>query len=180
MLLLWDRGFHSFEMVRAVLGSGRPGQRRPPSRAPATLKARLVRTLADGTKLVLIRRRRPPSEEERLRGERTLVMVRLVRYTLEDQIPSWPSAGASPDQLAARLRKRPRTGSGPRLPRSLGVRARRGRDENPPAPAPKAATTLREARGRHFRRSMGFWWPIRWFGPSWQTPRKRRIWRRAG
>ena len=120
-------------------GSGRPGQRRPPSRAPATLKARLVRTLADGTKLVLIRRRRPPtpSEEERLRGERTLVMVRLVRYTLEDQIPSWPSAGASPDQLAARLRKRPRTGSGPRLPRSLGVRARRGRDENPPAPAPQ-------------------------------------------
>jgi hypothetical protein len=80
MLLLWDRGFHSFEMVRAVLASGAHLL----GRLPATVKPRPVRTLADGTKLVLIRRRRPPSEEERLRGERTSVMVRLVRYTLED------------------------------------------------------------------------------------------------
>jgi hypothetical protein len=79
MLLLWDLGFHSFEMVRAVLARGAHLL----GRLPATVKPRPVRTLADGTKLVLIRRRRPPSEEERLRGERTSVMVRLVRYTLE-------------------------------------------------------------------------------------------------
>jgi Insertion element 4 transposase N-terminal/Transposase DDE domain len=80
MLVLWDRGFHSFEMVKSVLASGAHLL----GRLPATVKPQPVRTLADGTKLVRIRRRRPLSEEERLRGERASVMVRLVRYTLED------------------------------------------------------------------------------------------------
>ena len=80
MLVLWDRGFHSFEMVKAALTRGAHLL----GRLPATVKPLPTRTLADGTKLVLLRRRRPPDEEERRRGERTSVTVRLIRYTLED------------------------------------------------------------------------------------------------
>lgn len=80
MLVLWDRGFHSFEMVKAVLSRGAHLL----GRLPATVKPLPTRTLADGTSLVLLRRRRPPNDEERLRGERTSVAVRLLRYTLED------------------------------------------------------------------------------------------------
>lgn len=80
MLLLWDRGFHSFEMVRAVVERSAHLL----GRLPATVKPRPVRALADGTRLVLLRRRHPPDDEERQRGERTSVVVRLIRYTLED------------------------------------------------------------------------------------------------
>lgn len=80
MLLLWDRGFHGFEMVKAALGRGSHLL----GRLPATVKPPRLRTLADGTSLVLLRRRRPPNDEERPRGERTSVAVRPLRYTLED------------------------------------------------------------------------------------------------
>jgi hypothetical protein len=76
VLLLWDRGFHSFEMVQAALARGsellvglpqtvKPG---PPAA-----------TLSDGTQLVWVR---PANYGRRKRGER--VLVRLIRYTLED------------------------------------------------------------------------------------------------
>ena len=79
VLLLWDRGFHSFEMVKGALARGAHLLGRP-----ATVKALQTRTLADGTKLVVLRRRRPPDEEELRTGEITSVTVRMIRYTLED------------------------------------------------------------------------------------------------
>ena len=80
MLVLWDRGFHSFEMVKGALARGAHLL----GRLPATVKPLQTRTLADGTKLVVLHRRRPPDEEELGRGELTSVTVRLIRYTLED------------------------------------------------------------------------------------------------
>jgi hypothetical protein len=76
VLLLWDRGFHSFEMVRGALARG------------CELLGRLPRmvdpgpplaTLSDGTQLVWVR---PSEYGRRKRGER--VLMRLIRYTLED------------------------------------------------------------------------------------------------
>jgi hypothetical protein len=76
VLLLWDRGFHSFDMVQTALARG------------CELLGRLPRTvepgppaaiLSDGTQLVWVR---PAEYGRRKRGER--VLVRLIRYTLED------------------------------------------------------------------------------------------------
>jgi hypothetical protein len=75
-LLLWDRGFHSFEMVEAALltrGCELLG------RLPATVKPKVVATLADGTQLVCLR---PADYRRRKRGER--ILIRLIRYTLKD------------------------------------------------------------------------------------------------
>jgi hypothetical protein len=80
VLLVWDRGFHSFEMVKAALARGTHLL----GRLPATAKPLHTRTLTDGTKLVVLRRRRPPDEEELRTGELTSVTVRMIRYTLED------------------------------------------------------------------------------------------------
>ena len=80
VLLLWDRGFHSFEMVEGALARGAHLL----GRLPAKVKPLQSRTLADGTKLVVLRRRRPPDEEELRTGVITSVTVRMIRYTLED------------------------------------------------------------------------------------------------
>lgn len=80
VLLLWDRGLHSFEMAKAALARGAHLL----GRLPATVKPLQTRTLTDGTKLVVVRRRRPPDEEELRTGEFTSVTVRMIRYTLED------------------------------------------------------------------------------------------------
>src|SRR5215208_6559279 len=76
VLLLWDRGLHSFEMVQATLARGSELL----GRLPQTVKpGPPVATLSDGTQLVWVR---PSEYERRKRGER--VLVRLVCYTLED------------------------------------------------------------------------------------------------
>lgn len=77
VLLLWDRGFHGFDMVVAALGRGCELL----GRLPATVKPEARRTLADGTHLVWLR---PSSERGRRkkRGER--VLARLIRYTIDD------------------------------------------------------------------------------------------------
>ena len=76
VLLLWDRGFHSFEMVQGALACGSELL----GRLPRTVKPGApVATLSDGTQLVWVR---PSDYERRKRGER--VLVRLIRYTLED------------------------------------------------------------------------------------------------
>src|ERR671913_2084012 len=80
VLLLWDRGLHSFEMVEGALARGAHLL----GRLPAKVKPLQSRTLADGTKLVVLRRRRPPDEEELRTGVITSVTVRMIRYTLED------------------------------------------------------------------------------------------------
>jgi Insertion element 4 transposase N-terminal/Transposase DDE domain len=76
VLLLWDRGFHSFEMVQAALARGCELL----GRLPQTVKpGKPVATLSDGTHLVWVR---PAHYGRRKRGER--VLMRLIRYTLED------------------------------------------------------------------------------------------------
>jgi hypothetical protein len=49
-LLLWDRGFHSFEMVQAALARSSELL----GRLPATLKPKVLGTLADGTQLLAL------------------------------------------------------------------------------------------------------------------------------
>lgn len=76
VLLLWDRGFHSFEMVQGALARGCELL----GRLPRTVKPGApAATLSDGTQLVWVR---PSDYGRRKRGER--VLVRLIRYTLED------------------------------------------------------------------------------------------------
>jgi hypothetical protein len=76
VLLLWDRGFHSFEMVQAALARGSELL----VRLPQTVKpGPPAATLSDGTQLVWVR---PANYGRRKRGER--VLVRLIRFTLED------------------------------------------------------------------------------------------------
>jgi len=76
VLLLWDRGFHSFEMVQAALARGCELL----GRLPRTVKpGKPLATLSDGTHLVWVR---PANYGRRKRGER--VLMRLIRYTLED------------------------------------------------------------------------------------------------
>jgi len=76
VLLLWDRGFHSFEMIQATLARGCELL----GRLPQTVKpGALAAALADGTQLVWVR---PAEYGRRKRGER--VLMRLIRYTLED------------------------------------------------------------------------------------------------
>lgn len=77
-LLLWDRGFHSFTMVKAALARG-PGTHLL-GRLPATVKPKVLRTLADGTQLVRLR----PAGYYRGHRRAEQLTVRLLRYTLDD------------------------------------------------------------------------------------------------
>lgn len=77
VLLLWDRGLHSFEMVQGALARGCELL----GRLPRTVKpGPPVATLSDGTQLVWVR----PSNYGRRKKRREQVLVRLIRYTLED------------------------------------------------------------------------------------------------
>lgn len=75
VLLLWDRGFHSREMIAAALGRGAHVL----GRLPATVKPELVRTLPDGTRIVRLRPADP-----RLRRTGMSALARLIRYTIDD------------------------------------------------------------------------------------------------
>ena len=82
MLIMWDRGFHDFDMVvnaqkqeAEVLG-----------RLPSHVKPQLIRTLPDGSWLAYLR---PSEYQRRKRGERML--VRIVEYTILD--PALPGYG---------------------------------------------------------------------------------------
>jgi hypothetical protein len=75
VLLLWDRGFHCFDMVEAALSRGAELL----GRLPQTVKPEVFATLSDGTELVWLK---PSEYGRRKRGER--VAVRLIRYTLDD------------------------------------------------------------------------------------------------
>jgi hypothetical protein len=75
MLLTWDRGLHSFDLVVAT----RARRAHFLGRLPATVQPAVVAVLADGTQLV---RLRPADSPRRRAGEH--VLVRLLTYTLED------------------------------------------------------------------------------------------------
>ncbi len=82
MLLMWDRGFHDFDMVRAA----RHRKAHVLSRLPAHVKPQLLRPLPDGSSLAYLL---PAEDARRRRGERLL--VRIVTYTISD--PALPGYG---------------------------------------------------------------------------------------
>ncbi len=82
MLVMWDRGFHDYAMLRAVRERGGHVL----GRLPAHVKPQRVRSLPDGSYLAHL----APSEYQRRKaGERLL--VRIVEYTLTD--PALPGYG---------------------------------------------------------------------------------------
>jgi len=83
MLVMWDRGFHSYDMC------ARCRQRRAHflARVPAHLVLKPLRRLCDGSYLAEIQ---PSEYRRRKRGERLL--VRVIEYTLDD--PGRPGHGA--------------------------------------------------------------------------------------
>lgn len=78
MLMLWDRGFHEYDMLAGVRSRGAHVL----ARLPAHVKPALVEVLPDGTWLAYIQ----PSEPKRRHRER--LVVRILDYTLDD--PSRP------------------------------------------------------------------------------------------
>jgi len=91
MLVMWDRGFHAFDMVAGVVQ--REGQ--VLSRLPAHVKPEWVRTLADGSYLAYLY---PSDYRRRKAGERLL--VRIIEYSLTD--PALPGYG-EPHRLITTL-----------------------------------------------------------------------------
>lgn len=82
MLVMWDRGFHDVDMLRAV----RQRQAHVLSRLPAHVKPQLLRRLPDGSDLAYLL---PAEDARRRRGERLL--VRVISYTIID--PALPGYG---------------------------------------------------------------------------------------
>jgi hypothetical protein len=75
MLVMWDRGFHSFEMIKACLAR----QADFLGRLPAHVSTRPWRYLPDGSYLTYLT---PPDYKQRQQGER--VLVRVIEYTITD------------------------------------------------------------------------------------------------
>jgi hypothetical protein len=75
MLVLWDRGFHDYEMIIAT----RRRNAHVLSRLPSHVKPQRLRTLCDGSVLAALR---PSDYHRRKRGERLL--VRVITYTITD------------------------------------------------------------------------------------------------
>ncbi|HSH80050.1 MAG TPA: IS4 family transposase [Herpetosiphonaceae bacterium] len=82
MLLLWDRGFHDFDMVGATRRRGAHVL----SRLPAGVKPQVLRSLPDGSVLAALL---PSEDARRRRGER--ILVRVITYTITD--PTLPGYG---------------------------------------------------------------------------------------
>lgn len=82
MLVMWDRGFHDYDMLVQT----RQRSAHVLSRLPAHVKPEVVRPLADGSYLAYLR---PTDYQRRKQGERLL--VRVIEYTLTD--PNLPGYG---------------------------------------------------------------------------------------
>ena len=82
MLVMWDRGLHSFDMLQAATRQGADVL----SRLPAHVKPEGIKALPDGSHLVRLR----PSQYHRRKAGEHLVL-RLVEYTIED--PARPGHG---------------------------------------------------------------------------------------
>ena len=82
MLLMWDRGFHDFDMLLTTRRRGAHVL----SRLPAHVKPHVVRALPDGSVLAALL---PSEDARRRRGER--ILVRIITYTITD--PSLPGFG---------------------------------------------------------------------------------------
>jgi hypothetical protein len=82
MLLMWDRGFHDFDMLVAARQHGAHVL----ARLPAHVKPLLLRTLADGSVLAYLL---PSDDARRRQGVR--ILVRVISYTITD--PNLPGYG---------------------------------------------------------------------------------------
>jgi hypothetical protein len=82
MLLMWDRGFHDFDMLVQARKRGAHAL----GRLPAHVKPTRIRTLADGSYLAYLH---PTEYQRRKAGEHLL--VRIVEYTILD--PALPGYG---------------------------------------------------------------------------------------
>jgi hypothetical protein len=82
MLLMWDRGFHDFDMVVAARQRGAHIL----GRLPAHVKPLPLRTLADGSILAYLL----PADSARRRGG-ARILVRIITYTITD--PALPGYG---------------------------------------------------------------------------------------
>jgi len=82
MLLMWDRGFHDYDMFVQTQKRGAYVL----SRLPAHVKPQFVRALADGSYLAYLQ---PTDYQRRKAGERLL--VRVIEYTITD--PNLPGYG---------------------------------------------------------------------------------------
>lgn len=82
MLVMWDRGFHDFDMFLAVRQRGAHAL----GRLPAHVKPKYVERLADDSMLAYLY---PSDPQRRKRGEH--LIVRLIEYTLTD--PTLPGYG---------------------------------------------------------------------------------------
>jgi hypothetical protein len=95
MLLRWDRGFHSFEMVAATRARGAHVL----SRLTVQVQPEPVRVLPDGSVLA---RLLPSDERRRRRGEH--ILVRVITYTITD--PALPGHGETYRVLTTLLNPR--------------------------------------------------------------------------
>ena len=75
MLVMWDRGFHDYDMITAI----QQRQAHVLGRLPAHVKPKRLQTLADGSYLAYLY---PSDYQRRKQGERCL--VRIVEYKLTD------------------------------------------------------------------------------------------------
>jgi len=82
MLVMWDRGLHSFDMAVQTLRS----KAHFLGRLPANVKPKMVQALPDGTYLAYIY---PADYQRKKRGEHLL--VRVIEYTIDD--PNRPGHG---------------------------------------------------------------------------------------
>lgn len=82
MLVMWDRGFHDFDML---VGARQRGAH-VLGRLPSGVKPQRIRTLSDGSYLAYLY---PSEYRRRKRGER--VLVRIITYTITD--PALPGYG---------------------------------------------------------------------------------------
>jgi hypothetical protein len=76
MLLMWDRGVHSYAMVNATITQGCDYL----GRVPALVKFEVVQVLADGSYLSWI----APERKSKKKGA-TRIQVRVVEYTIDSQ-----------------------------------------------------------------------------------------------
>ncbi len=82
MLVMWDTGFHDFDMVQAAVERGAQVL----ARLPAHVKPQLVRRLPDGSYLATIQ---PSEYARRKHGE--CLLVRIIEYTIT--APTLPHSG---------------------------------------------------------------------------------------
>jgi len=75
MLVMWDRGFHDFDMIMQTLKQGAHVL----GRLPANVKPRLIRKLGDGSYLAYLY---PSDPARRKKGEQ--VLVRVIEYTITE------------------------------------------------------------------------------------------------